>query len=123
VLAAENWDDSVGYLKGIRYHLVEGMETNSISCQNQTERVRYRINQEWGRTSRVSDSAWVNPAGLTIFRVGSGKDPGYGEGVARWAWWVASWAARKQREGEWKGGVGWVGLGDQPGFGPLPNRS
>jgi hypothetical protein len=24
VLVVENWDDSVGYLMGIRYHLVEG---------------------------------------------------------------------------------------------------
>jgi hypothetical protein len=50
VLAVENWDDSMGYLKGIRYHLVEGTETNSISCQNRTEHVRYGINQEGGRT-------------------------------------------------------------------------
>jgi hypothetical protein len=76
-----------------------------------------------GRTSRVSDSAWVNPAGLTVSEVGSGKVPGYEQGVARWAWWVTLWAARKQREGEWKGKAGRAGLGDQPGFGPLPNRS
>jgi hypothetical protein len=45
-----------------------------------------------------------------------------------WAWddlnrWATSWAARKQREGEWNGGAGRIGLGVQPGFGPLPNRS
>jgi hypothetical protein len=37
--------------------------------------------------------------------------------------WAALWAAWKQREGEWNGGVGRAGLGVQPGFGPLPNRS
>jgi hypothetical protein len=84
---------------------------------------------------------WCAPAGLTVSRVESGKDPGYGEGVARWAWsvtpgisqsagwaelklagWGASWAARKQREGEWNGGAGRAGLGDKPGFDPLLNR-
>jgi hypothetical protein len=100
VLVVEIWDDSVGYLKGIRYHLVEDTKTTSISCQNRTERVRYGINQEGGRTSRVSDSAWVNPTRLTVSRVRSGKDPGYGEGVARWARWVAP-----GREKNWPAGV------------------
>jgi hypothetical protein len=35
------------------------------------------------------------------------------------AGWAASWAARKQREGDWNGGAGRAGLGDQPGFGPF----
>jgi hypothetical protein len=123
VLAVENWDDSVGYWKGIRYHLIEGTETNSISCQNRTKRVKYGINLEGGRTSWVSDLAWVNPAGLTVSGVRSGKDPGYREGVAKWAWWVASCTMQKQREGEWKGGDGRAGLGFQLSFGPLSNRS
>jgi hypothetical protein len=37
--------------------------------------------------------------------------------------WAAFWAAWKQREGEWKGGVGRAGLDNQPGLGPLPNRN
>jgi hypothetical protein len=37
--------------------------------------------------------------------------------------WAASWVVRKQREEECNGGAGRARLSDQPGFGPLPNRS
>jgi hypothetical protein len=52
---------------------------------------------------------WVNPSGLTVSGVGSRKDPGYGEGVARWAWWVTP--GREQKL------AGWAEPGLKLGFG------